>query len=553
MDDSSVMTDASTSGGGALGAAFGVGSQPTPQPLTDAPIDGTLTPPTSAPADTSLQSLQPSIQAAQQASAQDLPKLSRVKASLIGFLMGGVPGAISGAVNPQGTQRAVQQQKQIMSAQTADILNKTRISEINLQNLPQELRDKHDELVLGQLKYMTENYGAPDQSFDNSSEAAHEALTQHVANGNVPLGHILSDSKNTYVWFGNKATEKAPAYQDVQDAGVLSGNPIFSGVTQGQWDAMSPQDKSSAWATARQTLTPVAPSVNAKDRAGQILAAKRQLSTAQALPDTPQKARLVNFAQGNLNILNAADNDPKFADKPSENNRTQFLQGIQSSNLPADLKKTYGNFINQAQTGTDLNQAIKTVTEDIGKYQTGIDSAKQKALDAQGGEGAPWVPKATADEKKKAGLGENISFNANEINSILARRPDLVGVIAGRATNVEQLVGNNDPDISAVGTAVHNLSMANSSVHGFRSNEGVKDTEGKILNGFKNGPQAVAGALGEITGSVQTFIDEARPSAYPTHSKQGGAAAYYQKQAQQKQQAGGGSFFGSIPGAVPTK
>ncbi len=243
----------------------------------------------------------------------------------------------------------------------------------------------------------------------------------------------------------------------------------------------------------------------------------------------------MKFSQNNLDILNSADNDPKFADKPDEDSRTKFLQGVQSSTLPADLKKTYTNFINQAKTGTHLDQAIKTVTEDIGKYQTGVDSARQKQADAQGAE---WKPKVTGDEKKKAGLAENIALNSISVNDALARRPDLVGAISGRFTNTEQMVGNNDTDISAVGMAVHNIAMAR--------------TEQKIINGFKNGPQAVAGALGEITNSVQTFIDEARPEGYGTHSKSGGAVAYYQKQGQQKQAGGGsgGSFFGA--GTVPT-
>jgi hypothetical protein len=135
-----------------------------------------------------------------------------------------------------------------------------------------------------------------------------------------------------------------------------------------------------------------------------------------------------------------------------------------------------------------------------------------------------WRPKVSADEKKKAELAENIAFNANEVSRILLKRPDIVGAIAGRFTNTEQMIGNNDPDISAIGTHVHNLAMANSGVHGFRSQEGVKSYENQILNNFKNGPRAIAGALRASVGSVQTFIDNARPDTYKTHSKQGGAA-----------------------------
>jgi hypothetical protein len=85
------------------------------------------------------------------------------------------------------------------------------------------------------------------------------------------------------------------------------------------------------------------------------------------------------------------------------------------------------------------------------------------------------------------------------------------------------MIGNNDPDISALGNEVHNIAMANSGVHGFRSQEGVEETEKNILNSFKNGPQAVAGALLANVKSVQTFIDNARPDSYRTHSKNGGA------------------------------
>lgn len=140
-----------------------------------------------------------------------------------------------------------------------------------------------------------------------------------------------------------------------------------------------------------------------------------------------------------------------------------------------------------------------------------------------------WKPKVTADEKKKAELAENIAENANAVNDALARRPDLIGAVAGRFTNVQQMIGNNDKDISAIGNRIHNIAMANSGVHGFRSQEGVKDTEATLLNHFKNGPDAVKGALASNVDSVQTFIDNARPEGYKTHSSQGGAGAYYKK------------------------
>jgi hypothetical protein len=134
-----------------------------------------------------------------------------------------------------------------------------------------------------------------------------------------------------------------------------------------------------------------------------------------------------------------------------------------------------------------------------------------------------WVSGVSADEKKKAELAENIAFNANAVASTIMKRPDILGAVAGRFTNTQQMIGNNDPDISALGVHIHNMAMANSGVHGFRSQEGVESYEKQLLNNFKNGPAAMAGALNASTGSVQTFIDNARPEAYKTHSKQGGA------------------------------
>src|SRR5439155_7340343 len=157
------------------------------------------------------------------------------------------------------------------------------------------------------------------------------------------------------------------------------------------------------------------------------------------------------------------------------------------------------------------------------QVQADKDKAALQASKTASGSTTDWRPKVSSDEKKKAELGENIAYNANEVAKILMKRPDLVGVVAGRFTTTEQMIGNNDPDISAIGMHVHNLAMANSGIHGFRAQEGVRATEKQILNNFRNGPKAIAGALMASTGSVQTFIDAARPDTYKTHSKNGGA------------------------------
>ena len=174
------------------------------------------------------------------------------------------------------------------------------------------------------------------------------------------------------------------------------------------------------------------------------------------------------------------------------------------------------------QTGvTNKNNALAAAATQ--NAATNANKASNNAPQQDENGNPVWNPKVTADEKKKTELAENIAENANGVASILQRRPDLVGAVAGRYTSTQQMIGNNDPDISALGTRVHNIAMANSGVHGFRSQEGVANTEKLILNSFKNGPKAVGGSLSALTGSTQTFIDNARPATYKTHSKNGGA------------------------------
>jgi len=116
--------------------------------------------------------------------------------------------------------------------------------------------------------------------------------------------------------------------------------------------------------------------------------------------------------------------------------------------------------------------------------------------------------KVPADVTKRAALASNVRENADAIEDILKRRPDLVGAVGGRETNVEQLLGNNDPDISALGARVRNMALASNGAHGSKSFQLQAGTEKEILNSFHNGPQAVKGALDAQRGSMQTFLDD---------------------------------------------
>src|SRR5580693_4504498 len=109
------------------------------------------------------------------------------------------------------------------------------------------------------------------------------------------------------------------------------------------------------------------------------------------------------------------------------------------------------------------------------KQDNAASDKPQKPQNTDANGNPVWVPGVSADEKKKAELAENMVYNANNVASILQRRPDLVGVVAGRYTTVQQMAGSNDPDIVALGTDIHNIGMANGGIHGMRSPQQAED------------------------------------------------------------------------------
>jgi hypothetical protein len=171
----------------------------------------------------------------------------------------------------------------------------------------------------------------------------------------------------------------------------------------------------------------------------------------------------------------------------------------------------------------------KFVADYFGLDKNGNPIAGTQKDEATGQPIGPRIANAnnpSADRLKRGDLGENVQINTKELRGIIAQHPDLLGPLAGRFTNAEQMIGNNDPYISRIGTAVHNIALASNGAHGVRSADAVHATEHQILNDFHNGPDAVNGSLDELDKSVQSFIDDAkrgkRPSPSPNEPAKGG-------------------------------
>ncbi len=117
---------------------------------------------------------------------------------------------------------------------------------------------------------------------------------------------------------------------------------------------------------------------------------------------------------------------------------------------------------------------------------------------------------ATAQRLNKADLSQNVQLNAAKASKMIKDNLDLFGKVQGRFTNAAQLIGTDDEDLVRLGIAVHNMAVASAGIHGQRGQAAVEAYEKDILNKFHNSPEATIAAMDELSGSVQTFIDDAK-------------------------------------------
>ena len=251
------------------------------------------------------------------------------------------------------------------------------------------------------------------------------------------------------------------------------------------------------------------------DTQAALLKKYQTFASAYNLPSLPDGAKFVpgkftDYLQNKLegknldgSVIKHDDLQGAIADLQTTRDNLA-KKGNTDPNVLSQIDGTIGH-LKENQTALDAHQAGVFKTQQAQQLDTLNKSeaikakyAEQKQDNAAADKASAttngnWLPKVGADEKKKAELAENIAFNANEVASIVMRRPDILGAVAGRFTNAQQMIGDDDPDISALGVHVHNMAMANSGVHGFRSQEGVESYERQLLNNFKNGPAAMAG------------------------------------------------------------
>ncbi|HEY2496569.1 MAG TPA: hypothetical protein VGK24_05830 [Candidatus Angelobacter sp.] len=119
------------------------------------------------------------------------------------------------------------------------------------------------------------------------------------------------------------------------------------------------------------------------------------------------------------------------------------------------------------------------------------------------------VGKPSTDEQRRADLTENLNENLTQLEDIVRRRPELFGKVAGRMTKAKEFIGSDDPDVAALKGIEDRLGMVAQSSHGMRSAQHVEAAANSILNGYKNGPDAMLRSIADARNSSKTFTDDA--------------------------------------------
>lgn len=285
--------------------------------------------------------------------------------------------------------------------------------------------------------------------------------------------------------------------------------------------------------------------------AGDEANAEKEAQTANQTATLPLRGIQTQQAQQNLAATEPVDITPEKAEslgmpelageKISPAVLARLSGQHQTNTTRADVAGTNaGARTDVAQTAADARRDVaQTTTEG----REGISDAanKTRMLVAQmhdstsrannentnshkaGGAAVTGSGKVPADVTKRAALASNVTENAGAVDSLLKARPDIVGAAGGRYTNLQDMIGSDDPAIAELGVRMHNIALASNGAHGIRSAEAIKQTEDELFKNFKRGPEGIHSALNATRGSMQTFLDDEK-NFQSTGKRTGGEA-----------------------------
>lgn len=186
--------------------------------------------------------------------------------------------------------------------------------------------------------------------------------------------------------------------------------------------------------------------------------------------------------------------------------RTQVTQAGENSR--SDSKKPGGGDPNYISSLGDSIAAGKGTIDQVGyRDKTAVESylsQKHPDLDQNS-------VMLTGEERKRRDLANNALHNLDTIQQTIQKRPDLVGMIQGRVSHGQTLAGTNDPDLATVNTALDNYALAGTGAHGIRAVQARVDARDALLNGLKNGPDALNASIETSRSSLKNLASAGSP------------------------------------------
>lgn len=155
------------------------------------------------------------------------------------------------------------------------------------------------------------------------------------------------------------------------------------------------------------------------------------------------------------------------------------------------------------------HQATQIFTQQNGHPPQTLEEFNEVRRAAKGADkqlGANGQPLSTTADKNRASLAHIAGKNLDQVEDIVNRRPEIIGKIGGQISQASDLIGSDDPDLVALGNAVHNFAMANAGIHGSRSHENVVDAEKQLINNMKSGPNGIRGGIRENRQNLDEII-----------------------------------------------
>lgn len=228
------------------------------------------------------------------------------------------------------------------------------------------------------------------------------------------------------------------------------------------------------------------------------------LSQQQAFQQQQEQATLAEKTAHDKAIT---DNTAATQQATAAYRQSSLAQGSQRLGIESER-------LNQENTGTvsiaqvpDGKGGMKSV---LLNNKTGTITDTNPGLTKPSATQPPAGQPTTAD-RNRASLGQIALDNIDGIQDIVNRRADLFGPGAGRVSNIDQIIGSNDPDLVAVTNFAHNFSMANAGVHGSRSVQNVRDAVSDLLGDLHNGQQGIMGGLAANRKNLKAVIDAGKP------------------------------------------